>query len=47
MDLLTECKVWITGEFGRNFSNKFLEILNVMITIQHSKCENIEKRVTG
>ncbi len=46
MDLLTECKVWILGEFCVIFFIKFLEILNVMITIQHSKYEKIEKPVT-
>ncbi len=47
MDLLTECKMWILGGFMVSFFNSILRNINVMITIQHSKCEKIEKQVTG
>ncbi len=46
MDLLTEFKV-NSRRIWCHFSIKFLEILNVMITIQLSKYEKIDKRVTG
>ncbi len=44
MDSLTDVnsrRIWC------HVSIKFLEILNVMIIIQQSKYEKIEKRVTG
>ncbi len=41
MQIVNSRRIW------SNFFIKFLEIVNVMITIQHSKYEKIEKRVTG